>query len=290
MTEAQFLAEVKTSFKSYDEAGLLDDITISNRLLSELKRFGNNITQNMDDVLIVENGKTTLPKNFWKLNGIYRIHPNRIECEEEGIIDRFQDSHFWTHTTKTEEWAENGERVEVQKEYSVKEERFFRDYTATLYYDRPTRLYLGKNYDRRSVGKGFTNIPPTISESGGDKAVVLRKRTIFTKFNRGHIYIKYQALPTNEEGEIEIPETQHDSLKNYLIAHAKWKVLEDLLLNNDDPNVVNKLQYFQQQQSEYFGLALTETKESTLTRDTFTKIKNNQKRYSNVVASMFPQI
>ena len=290
MREEEFLAEVKTSFKSYDEAGLLDDTTIINRLISELKRFGNNITQNKDDVLMVKNGKAQLPKNFWKLNGVYRIQPQHAECSEDGVIDRFQDSHFWTQTTKTEEWTEDGKRVEVSKEYSVKEERFFRDKTATLYYSNPTRLYLGKNFDRNSVVKGYNNIDPSISEKGSNRTISLRGRMIFTEFKEGHIYIKYQSLPSDESGDIIIPETQHDRLKEYLISHAKWKILEDLILNNDDPNVITKLGYFKQESTEAFGLAMTETKEATLTRDTFTKIKNNQKRYSRVIANLFPQI
>ncbi len=290
MTEQEFLAEIKNSFKSYDEAGLIDEITIFNRLVGELKRFGNNITEYKDDVLIVKHGKATLPKDFWKLRGIYKIHPQGVECSEEGVIDRFQDSHFWTQITKEEVKTKDGKVEEIQREYSVKEERFFRDKTATLFYNRPTRLYLGRNYSRNSIAKGFTDIHPTISERGNQNTVSLRNRTIFTEFKEGHIYIKYQALPTDDNGDIVIPETQHDRLKEYLIAHAKWKVLEDMLLNNDDPHVVNKIGYFQQQAQESFGLAMTETKESTLTKDTFTKIKNNQKRYSRVVSSLFPQI
>lgn len=288
MTETQVIAEIKNTFKSYDSEGLIDEITVRNLLKSELKRFGNNIMVYTDDIIKVENGIGELPKDFWALKYAERYYASHYECDEESR-DLLQNSHFWKMTVERDDKFVDGKIVEVKTTKTVSEDIYFRDATAKLFYSNPTPLFLTKGYNRKAVDKDCINLPNRLKR-GKYNEINIVGNYIQANFSKGYIYIKYKAIPTNEDGEIYIPETQHDRLREYILYFLKWKVAEGLYLNDDDPNLVNKIQYLAQMANEAFGLAMTETKMSTLTKRTWADIKKINNREHRKITAMFPNI
>ena len=68
MTIDSLIAEVTSGgFQKYDEAGLVDYISLRRWIKNEMKRFGNNIMELGETLLHVQDRKAKLPENFWQL-------------------------------------------------------------------------------------------------------------------------------------------------------------------------------------------------------------------------------
>ena len=100
--------------------------------------------------------------------------------------------------------------------------------------------------------------------------------------------MQYNALPTDDKGDIYIPD--FTQLQEYLMYYVKRKILENLWVNDDDVNLVNKLQYIKQQEREYFGLAMTQVKFESLGRNWSNNIKRKIIHETNRFERMFPNL
>lgn len=288
MTETQLFAEIRNAYKSYDSEGLIDEISIRRWMKSELKRFGNNIMIYSDDIVKVREGKGKLPEDFWHLQSAKKYDPSHFECEEESR-DILQNSHFWLQKIEEERTFVDGKEVKVELKNCVHEEYYFHDARATLYYGNPQPLKLKKGFNRKAIEKDCANLPHKLKGINCHEINILGDY-IQTDFREGFIYIRYKALPMNEEGEMYIPDTQHDRLKEYIMDYVKWRVAEDLWMNNDDPNLGNKIGYLKQKADDAFSLAMTEVKMSTLTQQTWQDIKEINQNRKRKIEIMFPNL
>lgn len=288
MTETQLFAEIKNTYKSYDAEGLLDEISMRRWMKSELKRFGNNIMVYSDEIVKVKEGKGKLPKDFWALQSATKYSPSHYECDE-GAKDILQKSHFWYFKSEGEETFVDGKKVKTEVKNCVKEEYYFHDERATFYYNNPAPLKLTKGFNRKATEKDCANLPRKLRGVKCHEINILGDY-IQTDFREGFIYIRYKALPMTDGGEMYIPETQHDRLKEYLIDFLKWRVGEDLWMNNDDPNLATKISYLKQKSDAAFSLAITETKMSTLTQQTWQDIKQMNRIRKNKIEILFPNL
>ncbi len=60
-------------------------------------------------------------------------------------------------------------------------------------------------------------------------------------FRNGFVYTQFYALPTDEKGELLIPDNR--SLQEYLIAYITRRILQDIFYNDDDASVGSRI-YF----------------------------------------------
>lgn len=287
MTELEVFAEIKEAFKAYDAQGLIDDISLRRWMKSELKRFGNNIMVYSDDIVQVKNGKGKLPQDFWYLQSAEKYNPSHYECDEESK-DILQKSHFWLHTVESTNTFVDGELTNIKLDKHVKEEYYFHDARATLYYTNPEPLKLTKGFNGKAITRDCANLPHKLKHRNCHEINILGDY-IQTSFSNGFIYIKYKALPMTEEGEMYIPETQHDRLQNYILSYLEYKVAKQLWLNGDDPNIAQKIQLLLQEKNDNFSLAQTEVKMSTLTLQTWRDIKKMNRHEHRKLSMMFPQ-
>lgn len=287
MTEKQLFAEVKNTFKSYDEEGLIDDISLRLWLKNELRRFGNNIMIFSDDIIKISNGKGKLPEDFWQLKYAERYDSYVYKCKEEDK-DILQNSFFWKQTIEREKRFVDGKCVEDELVKCVREEVYFNDKRMELFYNNPRPLKLKRNVDSKAITKDCVNLPNRLKHIKCNE-ITIKGDYLYTDFKDGYVFIKYRAIPMIN-GEIYIPETKHNRLQIYLEYFLKWKLAEDLWLNNDDPNLANKIQYLAQMAQDNFGLAMTELKFSTLTPDTWTEIMRRNKAKYRAVERLFPNI
>lgn len=273
-TQEQLFAEVTNTFKSYDEAGLIDEISMRQWLKSELKRFGNNIMVPTDGIVEIKNGKGKLPDSFWTLREAWLYTPNNYLLNR-GSEKELEKSGVWR--TRVVQGGSCNRCEEVPSDtFIIKEEFHFKDSSATIF-GTPSPLKLKKGFNRAAVAQGCVNISRNIQGLDVNEINILGNY-LQADFNNGFIYIKYMALPTDENGDFAIPETQHDRLRIYLEYYLKRRIAEDLLLNNDDPNMINKLQYLRQNEIENFGLAMTEAKALVLDPSTWKTLRNMNRR------------
>lgn len=287
-TQTEIFAEVKNTFKAYDSENLLDEISMKRWMKGELKRFGNNIMVYSDDIVRVINGKGRLPEDFWKLKGAERYSPSHYECDSDEDREYIKKTAFWITTLDKEQKFTDGKLITDKTFRTVREDYYIHDIRATLYYSNPRPLVLTKGFNKKAIEKDCSNLPYRLKAKRPNEINILGDY-IQTDFREGYIYILYKAVPMTDDGEMYVPTTQHDRLKEYIIAHLEYRVAKDIWLNNDDPNIANKLSFLDQTQKDAFGLAMTETKMETLTKDTFQKIKAKNRRKYDAVSSMFPQ-
>jgi len=131
---------------------------------------------------------------------------------------------------------------------------------------------------------GCKNLQKQLTSSAKNEINIVGN-VIQTNFKNGFIYLQYNGLPTDEDGDILIPEVR--SLEEYLIYYAKRKILEALWINDDDVNIVNKLQYIRQMERETFSLAMTQVKFENL-KNWDKRLKMKMVQESNRFEKMFP--
>lgn len=288
MKLSEFIAEIKTSMKSYDSANLIDEISIQNWVIDELKRFGANIMSLQEEIVFVKNGKASLPDNYWHLRLAARVNVTSFEnLDDDGNDVRFSRE-LYDSIERSATWSTTGASGEVTEKttstiVSIDDKR------VELFHNTPTLLNIVRGVERKRLDYECINLSDRFNKKNPFEAVI-NNRTIQANFKEGVIYLQYHGL-LSEDGEIVIPETQHNRLKTYLEYHVKSKILEDMILNNDDRSLVNLLQYFDGKARDQFDLAMTEAKfESLNWKETRKLMRNKNKRKMATYESMFPSI
>lgn len=280
-TEQNIYAEVRNSFKSYDEAGLIDEIDLRTWLHGEIKRFGSNLMVETDDLVQVIKGKASLPKDFWALKEVWKYELSHY-CMDE-MSPRVLKATGRDYLLQSDCDCSKDSSAYMKEEFRYKEKDIF------VFYSSPQRLRLAPGFNRRAVDKDCINLPMRVQRRANNQ-VRLLNQTLHTEFSEGFLYIRYRALPMDEEGNIIIPETQHDRLRIYLEYHLKRKLIEGWLFNNDDPNLINKLQYIEGKENEALELAMTELKASVLDPSVWKTLRNRNRRQHRRFEGIMPRL
>jgi hypothetical protein len=286
MTRKQLVAEILTDLRQYDESGLIDYRSLNMWIKNELKRFGANITVLTEKVLEVENGSVELPDDFWTLHLAVKCNPESHHFTS-GCKDDLIDSRRWTQRIQNTYVWDNQSNSHTQTDYKeIIEKVYYNNAEVVFRYSNPTILKLTKGFKKEFCSTGCKNMQRQFTHSAYHEINILGNK-IQTNFKEGTIYIQYHALPTDDSGDIYIPDVR--SLQEYIIYYSKRRILESLWLNDDDANLVNKLQYVKQQEHEYLGLAMTQVKMESL-GDWDKRIKRKIVAETNRFERMFPNV
>lgn len=290
MTRKEFIAELTTDLRQYDESNLIDYRSVKLWIKNKLKRFGNNIMIPSDKVLKVENGRATVPDDFWKLDLAVKCEPLGYSIEEGSKESLIMSTTYKVRVENEEEWNNQVEN-HIGKDYKKIVEKVVTTGgdVVNYYYKNPTILRLTKGMKKEDCYKTCKNLQDKFTHSSPWEINIVGN-TIQTNFKVGYIYIQYLALPTDEEGELIIPETQHGHLQDYLMYHCKAKIMENLMGNGDEPNLINMYNLYSAKEREYLSLAMTETKFGGLTHDWDKKLKNEMRKNTLRYEDMFPNI
>jgi hypothetical protein len=287
MTRKQLIAEILTDLRQYDESGLIDYRSLNMWIKNELKRFGANITILTEKALEVENGKVELPEDFWTLHLAVKCTQGGWEGEHEEQKDLVQDSQWYKQSTTTNYVWDNQSQSHKEESYkTVSEKIFYRDTIKNVHYREPIVLRLTKGFKKEYCAPGCKNMREKLSPTSKYEINILGNN-LQTNFKQGFIYMQYNALPTDETGDIYIPDVR--SLQEYLIYYAKRRILEALWMNDDDVNLINKIQYISAKEKETFGLAMTQVKMEGL-GNWDKKLKRKMIAETNRFERMFPNI
>jgi hypothetical protein len=287
-TYKQIVAEIKTKLKVYDQQGLLDDISINNWIKECIKEFGGNIMQPQETSIIVEKGKAKLPDNFWSLKAAVKCDQVGYAKAEEETIKQAQNriSYLeWTDIGDYFNYLEGKPCTESGDSRYITETLFFEvpKESYTFYYNQPMTLNLiPHSYNVRCEA----NCPNLNVKSQYEISIDENHNYISTNFNEGFIWVWYKGLPSDDAGNLVVPTTEKDKLKNYIVYFAIVRTLQDLLLNEDDPNIFNKLQVFQPLMDEYYYAAKSESISKGLLGWS-EKLINNNRRNTNKFENMF---
>ena len=285
-TITEIIAEVKSRYKVYDLAGLIDDLSIINWYREVMKKFGNPLMQEAETIIEVSNSKGKFPQNFFAFKAALQIQPLGYEVESH-YMPQLQQSATWIETIGLgQKWNECDPCCKTEGFEIITQNLYFGHPKCPVkfHYHRPTWLFPTKGVVKKLCDSFYENY------TGGTKEdqIVISELTFYTKFREGDVYLRYWQFPTDEDGEMLVPDTKRGYLEQYLMYYIDMKVYENLLRNGDDPNIVNKLQFFSSKESEYYIKARNDVKGLT-PRDMQKFLQANQLNVFRYEL-MYPQI
>lgn len=263
MTLKQIIAEVESLFPQYAASGMIDRIAITTAVVSALKSFGTNIMIKSEDFITVKGGKGKLPLDYWHLMVAVKAEPFDFKVTE-GSHETLLDSYFYRQRTEERNvWNLTLDAYIPEDTTTIREEFVFKKSKATFRYKAVAPLKLVKAFKRKNCAADSPYKNSDFAKNSPYEINVYNSH-IQTNFATGNIYMQYLALPTDEDGDIIIPETQHDELIKYIQFVAQEAVLYRVLMSDDDPNVGNKLSLVLSKKKEARTLADTEVKMESL--------------------------
>lgn len=287
MTIDQLMAEITSGgFAQYEESGLINPIDLRTWIRNELKRFGGNLTDRQEILLHVKDSKAKLPFEFWQLYAAYQCEIDKYEKQDPSNV--LQNSFFYRERIEgISEWDNGNETYDNQTTKYIREDFYFHDAKATFYYSQPTLLTLMKGFKKSLCNSECPNLRQTVVGTNTNQ-INIKHDYLYTNFIEGTIYMQYDGLPTDEDGNLIIPDTQHNRLQEYLVYYCRTRILENLVVGDDDSSKINLLNYFDQKTKEAFGLAMTEVKMEALGQDWKRVVRNKQRQQTLKYDLMLP--
>lgn len=268
MTRKEIVAEILTDLKKYDDLGLVDRRTLNITIKNELKRFGSNIMEPREKVIEIKGGKGKLPEGFYKLEFARITTPVSLEVDKQ-IDDQWRTDSYIKRVTENKYGWDNHSNSHYKKSYTeVIEERLVRGSAIKVSHRVGDLVGLVKGISKDYLSHKCIN--KEIGNTTEQPCITMNGENIMANFEEGSIYMRYESLP-EENGELIIPD--YPNLIKYLISKSKERILESIWVNDELPNVAQKVSYFKDQAREYYIAATTEVKFQNMSSDIIDKIK-----------------
>lgn len=276
MNLTQFISEIESSFPTY--ARDLDKVSIKYDVLQQLRIFGLNIAEMHEKVLKVRNSKAILPNNFKSLKLALKLQA--VGCNIQGDIEDFTKSYIYKERIENGRWFDevNQQYVDTGCATIIRESINYPQGKADLFYDF-TWLSVVKGIKKDVVSGDCLNLHPSIRNAYPHE-INITGNTLNTNFTEGEIYIQYYGLPTDETGEIVIPEYTTSDILTYITQYVKVNIAERLIQNNLNPQGI--VQLYPNWKSELTMLkraALSEAKFAGLDKNWNKKFKKLNREY-----------
>lgn len=278
---SEFMADIETTFQSYAETNDIDKISVKGWVIDKLRGFGKNICDTGEVVLGVENSKVLLPENFKSL-----ILALKVEGEIQNEKDRYKEIPFKKYVTNditydsvSMEYIKNSCQSQIVIESLIQERQ------PIEHYMNMTPLSLVKGIQKNTLDVDCYNLHPSIRNAYPHQ-ISITNRSLSANFKKGLIYIQYNSLPSDEDGEIAIPILTTGDISLYIYNSIKIKIAEQLIVNNRNPNpgLQNLLQIWFGQDRLLEIKARSESNWGGLSQDfaqkMYAKNRQNQNRYN----------
>jgi len=279
------IAEVNSDLSKYADAHLLDQDSMYRDIILGIKKFGNDVTELQETVVEVENYKASLPDGFYNLLLAALCTPMNYETTTEDV-DALQSSFFYTEKTRYDyKWNQEDACCVEKTESIIKENLYFRgSKIAEFRYGNPRLLTLGKSFQKNACHAKCRN--KIIRDEPNE--ITIHKTTLQANFKEGSIYMLYYGLPTDEEGNIDLPNLNNGDLEEYLTYRVKRNVAERLMGNNDAPqSLANLYNIYSERERQTLRSASNAIKMSKLTPNSLKRLSRLNKLESLQYESPF---
>lgn len=279
VTLEEFIAEMETTFSVYSATNDIDRVSIKTWVINELRQFGKNICDKRETIVDIKNSRALLPETFKSLILALKLEPNddlgnKPQAERKLILERQRLENPAEWSTATRDYFVNfcETKIVTEKVYAYEDpqERYY----------TPQFLSLVKGIEKDVLDVNCLNLHPSIRETYPNK-ISITKRTLNTNFTEGKIYMQYNSLPADEDGEIVIPIISTGDIRKYIENKIKIKIGEDLMINQKNPTGLPELlKLWLQQDRIYFIEARSEANWNGLPKDWAIKerIKNRARQ------------
>lgn len=254
-TEPLF-SRIRENLSSYTALGLVDE----GKFFFEVKWFLHNLGIYMydleQDMLNLKNYSAELPCNFYMLESAWLCTRNNSESKP---VQNFQGKTVIYTQNTCEKVIVPSCSSECQKE-QVFDRITVKEYVETTPYERRyiklKLLYLTNNIDDNICDKKCPNL-----FVASDEQISIKRRgntyKLLSNIKEPDIFVRYYALPTDEETGLPlIPD--EPIIEKALESHIMLYFFKNLWLNDDNPNVTQKISFLKQealetmQEAEYF--------------------------------------
>jgi hypothetical protein len=272
------ISELETLFENYTTTGDIDRLTIKTVTINTLRKFGKNICDVREALIDVDNSRALLPETFKSLKLALKIDP--LGFDSEANKDKVRSYLNKQYIENPAVWdVINHEYIVNNCETKFITERIFVNTDPVTLYYAPTWLSLSKAMQKDSLDADCLNLHPQIRNTYADQ-ISITNRTINTSFKTGKIYLQYNSLPADEDGEIMIPVITTGDIEKYVINQVKIALAEPLILNSKNPQgVMTMLNMWKQDERLLRINAKSEANWSGITSN-FEKKEMQRKQYN----------
>ena len=277
ITLDEFIAEIESTFKIYADTNDIDRVLIKTIVINELRKFGKNICDKREAIVDIKNSQVLLPENFKSLILALKLTPNEeLDCkdntEKRLIIERqhIENPAEWTTTTRDYFVNYCESKIVTEKVYAYNErvDKFYTPHFLSLY----------KGFSNSSLDTNCLNLHPSIRDSYSDK-ISITNRTLRANFREGKIYIQYNSLPEDEEGEIVIPIISTGSILNHIKNKVRIELGQHLILSQLNTSGLKELlPIWLQNERLYFIEAKSEANWAGMNQKEWTKQRQKRNR------------
>ena len=277
ITLDEFIAEIESTFKIYADTNDIDRVLIKTIVINELRKFGKNICDKREAIVDIKNSQVLLPENFKSLILALKLTPNEeLDCkdntEKRLIIERqhIENPAEWTTTTRDYFVNYCESKIVTEKVYAYNErvDKFYTPHFLSLY----------KGFSNSSLDTNCLNLHPSIRDSYSDK-ISITNRTLRANFREGKIYIQYNSLPEDEEGEIVIPIISTGSILNHIKNKVRIELGQHLILSQLNTSGLKELlPIWLQNERLYFIEAKSEANWAGMNQKEWTKQRQQRNR------------
>lgn len=282
-TISNVITDIKSDLRSYEESNLIDDVSLSLHLINEVKGFGGNVMQTYPLIVDISNGQGKLPNNFFSLVKAVKTEPIGYLPDSDCRQDTLIGSNFYRVKKEASKiWNNFSHEFENGAEYKEVTEQVFeynKGLKSKFYYGNFRHLKLVRGFDKSKLDLKCENIK--VKESPYEISII--NNTLQTNFTKGSICIWYQGLEVEEDtDDIILPEDPNSNIYKFLLATGKAKVFELIWANDDDSNVINKLQFYKNEARENRILAAAQARLDSVVGNNWSEgIKSRQRNRIN---------
>lgn len=249
------LVDVKSDFKKYDQQGLIDPQNLIKVVLRLNKQLGLRIHTTKEIVLEVNRNKVRLPNDFGALNfllglGSYKVKtylPQGTHVEER-IIGSVAPE-YNPGPGETVDWCETPvdpvtpetecENIPIDQSTCCGNDSCTLTCTGNV-----VQLVQKFNYQTREYQELYPIHLVRSTENLSDfcpnrywssqMSAELKDGWLYTSFESGYVYLNYEGAMEDKEGNLLL--LDHDLVNDYYEYALKKKILEDVIMNDDESN------------------------------------------------------
>lgn len=238
VTFEEFFAEISEIFENYSDSNDINKVSVKGWVIDKLRTFGKNICDYREVIVGVENSKALLPENFKSLILALKLDVDNSHLTEEYKYREVPIKRYITHDVVWDSLSQSYIKDNCQSQEVIESLLINRQPIENFTTVSP--LSLTKGIQKSTLDVSCYNLHPSI-RNAYEHQINITNRTINTNFKKGLIYLQYNSLPSDEDGEIVIPILNTGHIKEFLENYVKIKVAESLILNNKNPQGAGQL-------------------------------------------------
>lgn len=231
---------VKRFLNSFDAAGLIDEGEFDKLVRDILGQLGIGAYKESKAVMRVKDFKAQLPDDFSQLYVAYKCSLLNESVKKEA----HQQQNVAFVIDVTDEIVEsNNCEINCYENNNMILEKITIKTTVELEKDRNHSLTFGNVIPLRlspNVNRDFCVNDCHNLHVSSQLEISINNGYIYTNFNDDFIYIKYYAIPIDEDGNIQIPDIESKSIEKAIETYLIYMILSTLWYNGQAPDLESR--------------------------------------------------